>query len=339
MVSAPEKEMGRIKFDQAVPQRGVGCGQFVKDALFKAIISICQPQAHAISDDFREQTDTTCTESCDGHDAAHSTDGSEYEGLEEVGGYRLGRTIGQGSFGEVVEATKVSTIEKFALKILSPRTDADKIAIEQEIQNHQRLHHRHVVEIKEVLSKDNTTYIVMDLLVGEELFDYIVRQGRLRERDARRVFQQIIAGVEHCHSNKVAHLDLKPENIFLTAQGVKIIDFGLSATIKDGKLLTSDCGTAGYTAPEVSGCQYEGRAADIFSCGIILFTLLCGHRPFYADSDKAERRLISKGHFVVPFYVSKPTKDLIQRMLIVNPKERISLSSIQAHPWLTSSQD
>jgi 5'-AMP-activated protein kinase catalytic alpha subunit len=262
--------------------------------------------------------------------------------VEVVGGYRLGRSIGKGSSGEVKEATKVTTGEKFAIKIVSPRTISERIALRREIRNHERLRHEHVVKILEVLRNGNTTYIVMELLSGKDLFDVIEqsRLGRLDEVDARRHFQQIIAGVEYCHMNKVTHRDLKPENIFLTdADIVKIIDFGFSTTIRNGRFLTQKCGTRGYAAPEIHRGQYEGPAADIFSCGVILFVLLCGHMPFHFDKVDSFLPSTQVRPLDMPSSVSEPAKNLIERILKADPKERISLSSIKKHPWLTSSQD
>jgi serine/threonine protein kinase len=264
-------------------------------------------------------------------------DDSVHKDVADIGEYKLGATLGKGSFGVVKEATKVTTGEKFAIKII-PAEKIDKVKLEQEIKNQQALHHKHVVEIVEILTKHGDTYIVMELVSGEDLFDFIVRNVRIPEKKARRLFQQIIAGVEHCHSNKVAHRDLKPENIFLDhAHNIKIGDFGLSATMEKGKLLTDSCGSPNYAAPELlnKNCEYEGSEVDIWSCGIILFSLLCNHLPFDARNYRDLFNLIRQGQFAIPGHVSIEATDLIKRMLTVDRSKRISLSSIKEHPWFT----
>jgi serine/threonine protein kinase len=262
---------------------------------------------------------------------------SEHKHEADVGKYKFGITLGKGSFGEVREATNVKTGKKVAIKII-PAAKADDIKLKQEIENQRRLHHKHVVEIVETFTKDGDTYIVMELVPGENLFEFIVRSVRIPELKARQLFQQIIAGLEHCHLNKVAHRDLKPENLFLDrALNVKIGDFGLSATMEEGTLLTDSCGSPNYAAPELLNkkCQYEGPEVDIWSCGVVLYALLCGYLPFDADSIPDLFRLIRRGHFVTPGHVSNEAKDLITQMLTVDQKQRISLSGIRKHPWFT----
>jgi serine/threonine protein kinase len=255
--------------------------------------------------------------------------------LPDVGQYKLGKTIGKGSFGVVKAATNTITGEEVAIKII-PAAKTDEAKLEQEIKNQQRLHHQHVVKIHEVIKKDGDTYIVMELISGGDLFDYIVKHVRLPEGKARRIFQQIIAGVEHCHENKVAHRDLKPENIFLDSENnVKLGDFGLSGEMHDGQLLTESCGSPNYAAPELlkKNCSYEGPDVDVWSCGCILYALHCNTLPFDAPTVPELFSKIKRGNFSVPGYVSPEAKDLISRMICVDPSKRISIGEIRQHPW------
>jgi serine/threonine protein kinase len=193
-----------------------------------------------------------------------------------------------------------------------------------------------VVEIVEVIREEDAVYIVMELVAGGDLFDFIVKNTRIPENKVRRIFQELIAGVEHCHLNKVAHRDLKPENIFLDSnRHVKIGDFGLSGAIQEGVLLTASCGSPNYAAPEllVRNCQYEGPDVDIWSSGIVLYALLCNQLPFDAANMGDLFKLIKRGHYRVPGFVSSEAKDLLAKMLNVDRTQRITIDAIKEHPW------
>lgn len=142
--------------------------------------------------------------------------------------------------------------------------------------------HPHIIRLYEVIETSHDIYVVMEYVKSGELFDYIVEKGRLVEDEARRFFQQIISGVEYCHRNMVVHRDLKPENLLLDSKmNVKIADFGLSNVMRDGHFLKTSCGSPNYAAPEViSGRLYAGPEVDVWSCGVILYALLCGSLPF-----------------------------------------------------------
>lgn len=261
-------------------------------------------------------------------------DTCEHVDAADVGQYKLGGILGKGSFGIVKEATHVRSGKKYAIKIIPAEKTDEKL--EWEISNQSRLHHKHVVEIVETIRKDGDTYIVMELVSGGDLYDFIVTNKRLGEPTARRIFHQLIAGLEHCHVNKVAHRDLKPENIFLdSSKQVKIGDFGLSAFMEEGVLLTASCGSPNYAAPELltKNCKYEGPDVDIWSCGVILYALLCNQLPFDADNIGDLKKLIKRGRYHVPGYVSSEAKDLIAQMLNVDRTQRISIEGIKKHSW------
>ena len=160
----------------------------------------------------------------------------------------------------------------------------------------------------------------------------------MQETEARRIFQQIIFGVEYLHTHQVSHRDLKPENILLDNENnVKLADFGLSNIMKDGIFLYSSCGSPNYAAPElISGKYYNGASIDIWSCGVILYTLLTGSLPF---NEKATAKLYQKikdCKYILPENVSEPAKDLIFRMLQKDPLDRISMAEIKQQRWFTN---
>lgn len=177
--------------------------------------------------------------------------------------------------------------------------------------------------------------MVMEYVSGGELFDYIVKRGRLPENEARRFFQQIVSGVEYCHRHMIVHRDLKPENLLLDSHwNVKIADFGLSNMMQDGEFLKTSCGSPNYAAPEViSGKLYAGPEVDIWSCGVILYALLCGTLPFDDEHVSALFRKIKSGIFPIPDYLAKSVVNLLLRMLQVDPLKRATIKEIRDHEW------
>ncbi|KAI9079552.1 hypothetical protein K1719_038456 [Acacia pycnantha] len=205
-----------------------------------------------------------------------------------IGKYEMGRTIGEGAFAKVKFARNSETGEPVAIKILEKEKVLKHKMAEQigrEIATMKLIKHPNVVRLYEVMGSRTKIYIVLEFVTGGELFDKIVNHARMSEKEARSYFQQLINAVDYCHSRGVYHRDLKPENLLLDACGqLKVSDFGLSALsqqIQDDGLLHTTCGTPNYVAPEVLDDRgYDGAAADLWSCGVILFVLLAGYLPF-----------------------------------------------------------
>jgi len=254
--------------------------------------------------------------------------------------YRMGKTLGIGSFGKVKVAEHVLTGHKVAVKILN-RKKIKAIDMEEKVRREIKIlrlfMHPHIIRLYEVLETPHDIYVVMEYVKSGELFDYIVEKGRLGENEARHFFQQIVSGVEYCHRNMVVHRDLKPENLLLDAKSnVKIADFGLSNVMRDGHFLKTSCGSPNYAAPEViSGKLYSGPEVDVWSCGVILYALLCGSLPFDDESIPNLFKKIKGGVYTLPSHLSPGARDLIARALLVDPLKRITISEIRQHPWFT----
>ncbi|XP_022872088.1 SNF1-related protein kinase catalytic subunit alpha KIN10-like isoform X5 [Olea europaea var. sylvestris] len=251
--------------------------------------------------------------------------------------YKFVRTLGIGAFGKVKLAVHTLTGLNVAIKILDRESinnlDADKVR--REINIMKRLSHPHIVRLFEVIDTQSKVYVVMEHMDLGELYDYVTLRVRLDEDKARHFFQQIISGIEYCHRHKVVHRDLKPENLLMDAKhNVKIADFGLGNITLDGHFLKTFCGTLNYAAPELM-CKklYAGPEVDVWSCGIILYALLCGRLPFEDANMSCLFAKVQKGVYPVSPHLSKSALDLISRILVVDPMKRISIPEIRQHPW------
>ncbi|XP_059640834.1 SNF1-related protein kinase catalytic subunit alpha KIN10-like isoform X2 [Cornus florida] len=252
--------------------------------------------------------------------------------------YKLGKTLGHGSFGKVKIAEHALTKYKVAIKILNRRkmrSPEMEEKVRREIKICRLFVHPHIIRLYEVIETPADIYVVMEYVKSGELFDYIVEKGRLQEDEARSFFQQIISGVEYCHRNMVVHRDLKPENLLLDSKrNVKIADFGLSNIMRDGHFLKTSCGSPNYAAPEVvSGKLYAGPEIDVWSCGVILYALLCGTLPFDDENIPNLFKKIKDGIYTLPSHLSPGARDLIPRMLVVDPMKRITIPEIRQHHW------
>ncbi|SPO37300.1 related to SNF1 - carbon catabolite derepressing ser/thr protein kinase [Pseudozyma flocculosa] len=247
-----------------------------------------------------------------------------------IGQYTLQQTLGTGSFGKVKR-------HRVAMKMINRRKISSLDMggrVKREIQYLKLLRHPHIIKLYEVITTPSDIIMVIEY-AGGELFQYIVDRGRMSENEARRFFQQIICAMEYCHRHKIVHRDLKPENLLLDEYlNVKIGDFGLSNIMTDGDFLKTSCGSPNYAAPEViSGRLYAGPEIDIWSCGVILYVMLCGRLPFDDEYIPTLFKKINGGIYSLPSFLSQEARHLLSQMLVVDPVKRITISEIRAHPW------
>ncbi|KAL0719101.1 hypothetical protein Bca4012_068425 [Brassica carinata] len=259
--------------------------------------------------------------------------------------YTLGKELGRGQFGVTYLCTENSTGKKYACKSISKKklvTKADKDDMRREIQIMQHLSGQpNIVEFKGAYEDEKAVNLVMELCAGGELFDRIIAKGHYSERAAASVCRQIVNVVKICHFMGVLHRDLKPENFLLSSKDdkalIKATDFGLSVFIEEGKVYRDIVGSAYYVAPEVLRRRY-GKEVDIWSAGIILYILLSGVPPFWAETEKGIFDAILEGHIDFESQpwpsISNSAKDLVRKMLTADPKRRISAADVLQHPWL-----
>jgi 5'-AMP-activated protein kinase catalytic alpha subunit len=256
----------------------------------------------------------------------------------QLADYVLFSTLGVGTFGKVKLAEHVITGQKVAIKIINKQKMHQMNMHEKlsrEINILKMMAHPHVIRMYELIDSPTELFMVMEYVSGGELFDYIVHKVRLRESESRRLFQQIISGIEFCHSHMVCHRDLKPENLLLDKNlQIKIADFGLSNRMWDGEFLKTSCGSPNYASPEVvSGKFYAGPETDVWSAGVCLYALLCGSLPFDDENVPNLFRKIKHGNFTLPGHISADAKDLIVQMLVVDPTKRLTIPLIRKHRW------
>ncbi|OMJ87208.1 hypothetical protein SteCoe_11134 [Stentor coeruleus] len=181
----------------------------------------------------------------------------------------------------------------------------------------------------------------MEYASSGELFDYIVANTRIKEREACKFFHQIIAGIEYIHKLNVVHRDLKPENLLLDHnKRIKIVDFGLSNTYKNGEELKTACGSPCYAAPEmIAGKKYNGLKVDIWSSGVILFAMICGYLPFEDPNTGELYKKILACNYKTPKFISPEAKDLIKCILVTDPDKRFNINDIRDHTWFKQSSE
>uniref|UniRef100_A0A8B9JMW3 non-specific serine/threonine protein kinase n=1 Tax=Astyanax mexicanus TaxID=7994 RepID=A0A8B9JMW3_ASTMX len=240
-----------------------------------------------------------------------------------IGNYRLLKTIGKGNFAKV----------KLARHIL---TGKEVTRLFREVRIMKLLNHPNIVKLFEVIETEKTLYLVMEYASGGEVFDYLVAHGRMKEKEARAKFRQIVSAVQYCHQKCIVHRDLKAENLLLDADmNIKIADFGFSNEFTVGNKLDTFCGSPPYAAPELfQGKKYDGPEVDVWSLGVILYTLVSGSLPFDGQNLKELRERVLRGKYRIPFYMSTDCENLLKKFLILNPTKRGSLEQIMKDRWM-----
>ncbi|CAO2836995.1 unnamed protein product [Amaranthus hypochondriacus] len=256
--------------------------------------------------------------------------------------YEVVKQLGAGNFGVARLMRHKETKELVAMKYIERGQKIDE-NVAREIINHRSLRHPNIIRFKEVVLTPTHLGIVMEYAAGGELFDRICTAGRFSEDEARYFFQQLISGVNYCHSMQICHRDLKLENTLLdgnAAPRLKICDFGYSKSSLLHSRPKSTVGTPAYIAPEVlSRREYDGKLADVWSCGVTLYVMLVGAYPFEDPQDpKNFRKTITRimaVQYKIPEYVhiSQDCRHLLSRIFTTNPARRLSVKEIKSHPW------
>ncbi|XP_022519858.2 MAP/microtubule affinity-regulating kinase 3 isoform X11 [Astyanax mexicanus] len=257
-----------------------------------------------------------------------------------IGNYRLLKTIGKGNFAKVKLARHILTGREVAIKIID-KTQLNPTSLQKlfrEVRIMKILNHPNIVKLFEVIETEKTLYLVMEYASGGEVFDYLVAHGRMKEKEARAKFRQIVSAVQYCHQKHIVHRDLKAENLLLDADmNIKIADFGFSNEFTLGNKLDTFCGSPPYAAPELfQGKKYDGPEVDVWSLGVILYTLVSGSLPFDGQNLKELRERVLRGKYRIPFYMSTDCENLLKRFLVLNPSKRGTLEQIMKDRWINA---
>ncbi|KAL1335334.1 CBL-interacting serine/threonine-protein kinase 21 isoform X3 [Arachis ipaensis] len=257
---------------------------------------------------------------------------------KHIGKYRLGRTIGEGTFSKVKLAVNEDNGEKVAIKVIDKHMVMEnnlKNQVKREISTMKLLHHPNIVRIFEVIGTKTKIYIVMEYVSGGQVLDKMSYEKKLNEHVARKLFQQLIDAMDYCHNKGVYHRDLKPENLLLDSKGnLKVSDFGLSALQKPNDVLNTRCGSPCYVAPElILSKGYDGASADVWSCGVILFELLAGFLPFDDHNLMNLYEKICRAAYKCPPWFTQSQKKLIAKIFVPRPGKRITIPDIIEDEW------
>jgi calcium/calmodulin-dependent protein kinase I len=267
--------------------------------------------------------------------------------------YEIKETLGKGSFATVKRCIKKSDKSEFAVKEIKKKnlSEEELVVVRDEVNIMGEIDHPNCVKLYEMFDSPKKVYMVIELLTGGEMFDRIVQKGNFTEAEAAKVMKVIVSALKYLHGIGITHRDLKPENLLYCSPkadaNIKITDFGLAKlknSPEDGeqKMVTA-CGTPGYVAPEVLKNEPYGPAVDLWSMGVILYILLCGFPPFYHESTTMLYKQIKKGSYSFPdpywSEISDNAKDLVGRLLTVDPAKRATPDDVLAHEWMHNASD
>lgn len=260
--------------------------------------------------------------------------------------YDICEDLGKGAFAVVKRCVHKRTRGEFAVKIFSTlkMRERELAKLDREQRICERLKHPNIVRLRDSFIGPTTRYMVFDLVTGGELFEDIVAREYYSEKDASFCMQQIMESLKYCHDQRIIHRDLKPENLLLASKkrgaAVRLADFGLAVEMDEGKEVCwyGFAGTPGYLSPEVLEHQPYGKAVDVWACGVILYILLVGYPPFWEESRQKLYDTIKRGQYDYPSpewdSVAREAKNLIDRMLVVDPTKRITVEGVLRHPFI-----
>ncbi|OHT09565.1 CAMK family protein kinase [Tritrichomonas foetus] len=269
-------------------------------------------------------------------------DGNDSEAVSvpnNVGGYQMRGTVGDGAFSVVKLAMHIESKKYYACKIVpKARISTDNLRERFEIEIHvnQQLRHPGIVALYDLMKDDNNYYLIMEFCPNGELFQYIVDRTHLKEEEAKPLIRQVLETLQYIHSMNISHRDLKPENLLIDQFGrIKFSDFGLSRFIPESGLVDTPCGSPCYASPEcISGRPYNGKTTDVWSCGVILYAMLTGQLPWTKRNQTQLFAQIKKGEYVIPNFLSDNCRNFIKGLMTVDIVERLTIEQALEHPWL-----
>ncbi|KAK1934273.1 Serine/threonine-protein kinase DCLK3 [Phytophthora citrophthora] len=252
--------------------------------------------------------------------------------------YAITRHLGEGSYSTVKQVTHRKKGGFYACKIVDKLSlsDVDRAALSHEVRVLSSVSHVNIMRLYEVIEDDAKCYLVTELAEGGDLFDRIVKQGKFPEREAQKVTAALVEALHYCHTNSVIHRDVKPENVLLSGDDVKLCDFGFARQLNHPEEQASDsCGTPGYAAPEILDGRSYGLEVDVFSLGVVTYIMLCGYPPFPMKLAQLRTHRFNVRYPSKDWAAIHPdVKTLISKMLHVDPKERPSMAVLRTQPWI-----
>ncbi|KAL1771383.1 sperm motility kinase W, partial [Sigmodon hispidus] len=254
--------------------------------------------------------------------------------------FRILKSLGLGTFGEVKLACHLPTHTQVAVKILEKENNAlDKISSEVNILK--VLEHKNIVKFFHVFDTLTTTYVVMEYVAGKDLELFLRDIDYLEEEKARLIFKQVVSGVHYLHQRHIAHRDIKLENIIIDRAGkVKLCDFGLAIQLTEGQMLEEICGSFLYLAPEILARKpYDGLAVDMWSLGVVLYVLVTGNFPYVETTLDGMHRITTSTKYPIPSHLSKPCRNIIDGLLMVPTQHRITICELRKRSWLGHVED
>eukprot|EP00826_Nyctotherus_ovalis_P001168 TRINITY_DN10153_c0_g2_i6.p1 TRINITY_DN10153_c0_g2~~TRINITY_DN10153_c0_g2_i6.p1 ORF type:complete len:502 (+),score=131.79 TRINITY_DN10153_c0_g2_i6:28-1506(+) len=255
--------------------------------------------------------------------------------------YKIGKILGKGAFGKVHLGIHKLTGKFVAIKLIHKqlmKDETSKRKVMREVAIWEKLAHSNVIRLYETFESEKYLLYVEELCAGGDLLSYVRKRRKLKEPAAKAIFKQILNGIYYCHSKGILHRDIKLDNILLDAEGeVKICDFGVSKAMKAGEVMTERCGTPAYIAPEILKREgYSGFASDVWSAGVVLYTMLYGAVPFRAGCMAELHALILKRKCKFKSTISEEARSLLHKILEVDPKKRYSIQQILCHEWFSN---
>ncbi|KAG5179824.1 kinase-like domain-containing protein [Tribonema minus] len=271
----------------------------------------------------------------------------DFDGRNLKANFKLGKDLGEGAYAKVVEGTYSVTGRTYAVKMvrkanLAPEDEADLL---EEVKILRQLNHPNIIDIYQFYRQERDNYyVIIEYMRGGELFDRIVKKQFYTEKEARDLCKILLDAIKYCHDRDIVHRDLKPENLLLTSNdddaSIKLADFGFAKAL-NGSMVTTQCGTPAYVAPEILRHRPYGTSVDMWSIGVIIYILLGGYPPFHDENQTRLFRKIRAGKF--EFHneywgsISSDAKDLISRLLTVDQHSRLTAREAVSHPWLLTS--